>query len=88
MQADTARVIWAYHEDDPVGMNFVHHQRMGSVSLNLLGGNPEVRVEQNSRSFAIKNINVSRSLSNNRQKECTNIIMANAVLAILLLFLP
>ena len=62
LQADTARVIWAYHMLDPDSTNSLaslQHQRMGSISLNLLGGNNEIRVEQNSDFFIINNDNVN-----------------------------
>ena len=61
LQADTARVIWAYHTLDPNSTNSLanlQHEVMGSISLNLLGGNNEVRVEQDSDFFIINNDNV------------------------------
>ena len=62
MQADTSRVIWAYHSSDPSSDNSLknlRHEKMGSVSLNLLGGNNEDRVEPNTDFFILNNDNVS-----------------------------
>ena len=61
-QADTARVIWAYHSLDPISLRSLgslRHERMGSISLNLIGGSSEERIEQNSDFFIINNENVS-----------------------------
>ena len=61
-QADTARVIWAYHSADPVsltGLGSLRHQKMGSISLNLLGGSNEDRIVQDTSSFIIANENVN-----------------------------
>ena len=63
IQADTSRVIWSYHSRDPSNeeeLNNLRHERMGSASLNLLGGLNEDRVEENSQSFTILNDNVCK----------------------------
>ena len=61
LQADTAKVIWAYHSVDPVslrGLGSLRHQRMGSTSLNLLGGTNDERNTTNTSFFVISNENV------------------------------
>ena len=63
-QADTSRVIWAYHSLDPSNDNSLgslRHEKMGSVSLNLLGGNNEDRIEPSTDFFILNNDNVSFS---------------------------
>ena len=55
-------MIWAYHSSDPASLRSLgslRHERMGSISLNLIGGSSEERTEQNSDFFIIKNENVS-----------------------------
>ena len=46
LQTETARVIWAFHTtDDPMSEELTFsliHSEKGSVSLNLLGGLPDV----------------------------------------------
>ena len=37
-QHETARVVWSWHDNDPVNGVFQQHQKMGTTSLNLLGG--------------------------------------------------
>ena len=42
-QVSTSRVIWSYSEadpTDPTGADAVRHSQQGSISLNLLGGQP------------------------------------------------
>ncbi len=61
LQADTSRVVWAYHSRDPSSeeeLRDLQHQRMGSASLNLLGGLNEDRVEENTGTFFIRSDNV------------------------------
>ena len=61
LQADTAKVIWAYHSVDPVslrGLGSLRHQQMGSTSLNLLGGTNDERNITNTSFFVISNENV------------------------------
>ena len=44
IQAETARVIWSFHDTDPSSQDLMFsdiHSRKGSVSLNLLGGLPD-----------------------------------------------
>ena len=44
LQAETARVIWSFHDTDPSSQDLTFsdiHSRKGSVSLNLLGGLPD-----------------------------------------------
>ena len=65
-QADTSRVIWAYHSLDPSSDNSLgslRHEKMGSTSLNLLGGSNKDRVEPNSDFFILNNNNVSLTTS-------------------------
>ncbi len=60
-QAETARVVWSYHSQDPSSLTQLGslvHQEKGSASLNLLGGSIEDRVETNSASFSITSDNV------------------------------
>ncbi len=60
-QAETARVVWSYHSQDPSSLTQLGslvHQEKGSASLNLLGGSVEDRVETNSASFSITSDNV------------------------------
>ena len=66
VQADTSRVVWAYHSLDPVSvtsLGSLRHQRQGSISLNLLGGSNEDRVVNNIDSFVIANENVSHKVT-------------------------
>ena len=62
LQADTAKVIWAYHSLDPVSLQSLgrlRHERMGSTSLNLLGGSTSNGSSvQNTSAFIIANENV------------------------------
>ena len=54
--------MWAYHSLDPTAeedLGALEHERMGSASLNLLGGLNEDRVEEEGSSFTILNDNVS-----------------------------
>ena len=70
-------MIWAYHSLDPSSDNSLgslRHEKMGSVSLNLLGGNNEDRIEPNSDFFILGNDNVSF----NYILECTNSITIHA----------
>ncbi len=60
-QAETARVVWSYHSQDPSSLTQLGslvHQEKGSASLNFLGGSVEDRVETNSASFSITSDNV------------------------------
>lgn len=40
------------------GLGSLRHHKMGSISLNLLGGNVKERIEPNSDLFIIQNNNV------------------------------
>lgn len=63
LQADTARVIWSYHSNDPTSDSGIpEHEAKGSASLNLLGGLAEERVEPNSQDFSILVNNVRKSM--------------------------
>ena len=80
LQADTSRVIWAYHTLDPNSDNSLgnlRHQKMGSVSLNLLGRNNEDRNEPNTDFFILKNDNVSSIYSHHPtpNPNCSNALM-------------
>ena len=61
-QADTSRVIWSYHSndpDDPIA-SFSRHQFQGTRSINFLSGTRTPRtVPSDSNSFTIRNSNVS-----------------------------
>ena len=60
MQADTARVLWAYHSSDPVSESIIpRHEAKGSASLNLLGGLTVDRVEPDAADFTVLISNVS-----------------------------
>ncbi len=48
VQVGTARVIWSYHSSDPASETqsaFSKHEVQGSISLNLLAGLTEDKVE-------------------------------------------
>ena len=61
VQADTARIVWSYHSEDPSDpSNIDRHEKKGSASLNLLGGlNTVEKDREGSQSFLIANENVS-----------------------------
>ncbi len=63
IQAGTARVIWSYHSSDPASESaFSRHEAQGSISLNLLAGLTEDRVEpEDAMEFPITVGNVNYS---------------------------
>ena len=60
LQADTARVVWSWHSEDPADLDSIQfHEFMGSTSVNLLGGlNVDREDPPDTNSFIVRNENV------------------------------
>ena len=67
-QAETSRVLWSWHTEDPLGPDHIReHEFMGSSSINLLIGGAKKREDPpNAQAYTItvENVNFDKQVYN------------------------